>query len=252
MCRFPPIRRDGVATASTRQRRSPIRSAAQLSLPVRDVLRRANAPAQVGLERGARLRNAVGSARLRAGAAAPPQRGARRRRIYDGGDPRCLRPGAARLGYQEGRRRDLRPGSREAIENAARVRSITGLRSIEAGQGGVRCRSRSELATLLLPTRSSGTSKSVSRRWPNRFPTSPGWRSSCGWRENPAIADGKVAEANLYLKGITLRAQEGSADLTHSVDLVADKLARQVKRHRDKRRRRREQIAGKAARAASL
>lgn len=44
-----------------------------LSLPVRDVLRRANAPAQVGLERGARLRNAAGSARLRAGAAAPPQ-----------------------------------------------------------------------------------------------------------------------------------------------------------------------------------
>jgi putative sigma-54 modulation protein len=66
---------------------------------------------------------------------------------------------------------------------------------------------------------------------------------------NPAIANGKVAEATLYLKGTTLRAQEGSADLTHSVDLVADKLARQVKRHRDKRRRRREQIAGKAARA---
>ena len=67
---------------------------------------------------------------------------------------------------------------------------------------------------------------------------------------NPAIAHGKVAEATLYLKGTTLRAQEGSADLTHSVDLAADKLARQVKRHRDKRRRRREQIAGKAARAA--
>jgi putative sigma-54 modulation protein len=57
---------------------------------------------------------------------------------------------------------------------------------------------------------------------------------------NPAIANGKVAEANLYLKGATLRAQESSADLIHSVDLVAEKLARQVKRHRDKRRRRRE------------
>lgn len=67
---------------------------------------------------------------------------------------------------------------------------------------------------------------------------------------NPAIANGRVAEATLYLKGTTLRAQEGSADLTHSIDLVAEKLARQVKRHRDKRRRRREQIAGKAARAA--
>jgi ribosome hibernation promoting factor len=57
---------------------------------------------------------------------------------------------------------------------------------------------------------------------------------------NPAIANGKVAEANLYLKGVTLRAEESSADLIHSVDLVAEKLARQVKRHRDKRRRRRD------------
>jgi putative sigma-54 modulation protein len=61
--------------------------------------------------------------------------------------------------------------------------------------------------------------------------------------KNPAIADGKVAEATLYLKGVTLRARESSTDLRHSVDLVADKLARQVKRHRDKRRARRERTA---------
>jgi ribosome hibernation promoting factor len=60
---------------------------------------------------------------------------------------------------------------------------------------------------------------------------------------NPAIANGKVVEATLHLKGTTLRAREGSADLAHSIDLVADKLARQVKRHREKRRRRREQQA---------
>jgi putative sigma-54 modulation protein len=66
---------------------------------------------------------------------------------------------------------------------------------------------------------------------------------------NPSIADGKIAEATLHLKGVTLRAREGSADLTHSVDLVADKLARQVKRHRDKRRRRREKASGAAASA---
>jgi len=58
--------------------------------------------------------------------------------------------------------------------------------------------------------------------------------------KNPSIADGKVAEAALHLKGTTLRAREGSADITHSVDLVAEKLARQVKRHRDKRRGRRD------------
>jgi putative sigma-54 modulation protein len=66
---------------------------------------------------------------------------------------------------------------------------------------------------------------------------------------NPAIANGKVAEATLHLKGVTLRAREGSSDLMHSVDLVADKLARQVKRHRDKRRKRRESRA-QAAEAA--
>jgi putative sigma-54 modulation protein len=67
---------------------------------------------------------------------------------------------------------------------------------------------------------------------------------------NPAIADGKVVEATLHLKGTTLRAREGSADLAHSVVLVAEKLARQVKRHRDKRRRRREQRAAAAHAAA--
>jgi putative sigma-54 modulation protein len=63
---------------------------------------------------------------------------------------------------------------------------------------------------------------------------------------NPAIADGKIAEATLHLKGTTLRAREASADLVHSIDLVANKLARQVKRHRDKRRRRREQRSAAA------
>jgi putative sigma-54 modulation protein len=58
--------------------------------------------------------------------------------------------------------------------------------------------------------------------------------------KNSAIANGKVAEATLRLKGITLRARESSTDLRHSVDLVADKITRQVKRHRDKRRARRE------------
>jgi putative sigma-54 modulation protein len=64
---------------------------------------------------------------------------------------------------------------------------------------------------------------------------------------NPAISNGKVAEATLHLKGATLRAREGSADLLHSVDLVADKLGRQVKRERDKRRRRREQKGSRQA-----
>ena len=57
---------------------------------------------------------------------------------------------------------------------------------------------------------------------------------------NPAIADDKIAEATLHLKGVTLRARDASGDLLHSINLCADELSVQVKRHRDKRRKRRE------------
>jgi putative sigma-54 modulation protein len=66
---------------------------------------------------------------------------------------------------------------------------------------------------------------------------------------NPANPDHMVAEATLHLKGVTLRAKDASRDHKHSINLVADELARQVKRHRDKRRRRREQRAGAAQEA---
>lgn len=65
---------------------------------------------------------------------------------------------------------------------------------------------------------------------------------------NPSIADREVAEATLHLKGVTLRARECSRDMQHSVNLVADELARQVKRHREKRMHRREQRLTAAAR----
>jgi putative sigma-54 modulation protein len=57
---------------------------------------------------------------------------------------------------------------------------------------------------------------------------------------NPAIADSQIAEATLHLKGITLRARNASGDLLHSVNVVSDEISVQVKRHRDKRRKRRE------------
>jgi putative sigma-54 modulation protein len=63
---------------------------------------------------------------------------------------------------------------------------------------------------------------------------------------NPAIADGQVAEATLHLKGVTLRARCASRDLLHSVNEVSEELAVQVKRHRDKRRKRRESRAAAA------
>jgi putative sigma-54 modulation protein len=56
---------------------------------------------------------------------------------------------------------------------------------------------------------------------------------------NPAIAESHIVEATLHLKGVTLRARESSRDFAHSVNLCADEIAVQVKRHRDKRRARR-------------
>jgi putative sigma-54 modulation protein len=72
---------------------------------------------------------------------------------------------------------------------------------------------------------------------------------------NRRVADCHVAEATLYLKGVTLRARDASPDMLHSLNLMVDELARQVKRHRDKLRRRREAHASSAremTRAAEL
>jgi putative sigma-54 modulation protein len=61
------------------------------------------------------------------------------------------------------------------------------------------------------------------------------------WEErNPKIKDSQVVEVTLHLKGTLLRAREASQSVTRSVNAVADELARQVKRHRDKRRSRRD------------
>jgi putative sigma-54 modulation protein len=57
---------------------------------------------------------------------------------------------------------------------------------------------------------------------------------------NPAISDREVAEATLYLKGVTLRASEASPDMLHSIHQLAEDIRRQVKRHREKRRKRRQ------------
>jgi putative sigma-54 modulation protein len=66
---------------------------------------------------------------------------------------------------------------------------------------------------------------------------------------NPRVTDCHVAEGTLYLKGVTLRAHDASPELQHSMNMMVDELARQVKRHRDKLRHRREAHAA-AARAA--
>jgi len=55
---------------------------------------------------------------------------------------------------------------------------------------------------------------------------------------NPSIADSQVAEATLQLKGVTLRAREASPEMMHSIHELAEDIRRQVKRHREKRRKR--------------
>jgi putative sigma-54 modulation protein len=55
---------------------------------------------------------------------------------------------------------------------------------------------------------------------------------------NPSISDSQVAEATLYLKGVTLRAQEASPQMSHTIHELAEDIRRQVKKHREMRRKR--------------
>jgi putative sigma-54 modulation protein len=54
--------------------------------------------------------------------------------------------------------------------------------------------------------------------------------------KNPSISDNHIAEATVWTKGPVLRAREASADMKASIDQLVDKLERQVKRYREKRR----------------
>lgn len=55
---------------------------------------------------------------------------------------------------------------------------------------------------------------------------------------NPSISDRQVAEATLYLKGATLRAKEASPEIAHTIHELAEDIRRQVKKHRELRRKR--------------
>lgn len=55
---------------------------------------------------------------------------------------------------------------------------------------------------------------------------------------NPRIADSQAASANLYLKGTTIHAEEASPEMLHTIHELAEDVRRQVKRHRELRRKR--------------
>ena len=55
--------------------------------------------------------------------------------------------------------------------------------------------------------------------------------------KNPSIRENQVAEATVFTKGHSLRAREASRDMRASIDGLTDKLLREVKTYREKRRR---------------
>ncbi len=70
---------------------------------------------------------------------------------------------------------------------------------------------------------------------------------------NPRIRDRQVAEATMYLKGTTLRAKEASPEMLHTIHELAEDIRRQVKKHREQRRKRHKtrQLAARMRRGTS-
>jgi putative sigma-54 modulation protein len=54
---------------------------------------------------------------------------------------------------------------------------------------------------------------------------------------NPSISQNQIAEATIWTKGPVLRARETSSDMRASIDQLVDKLERQARRYRERRRR---------------
>jgi putative sigma-54 modulation protein len=63
---------------------------------------------------------------------------------------------------------------------------------------------------------------------------------------NPRINSKQTAEVTLYANGTVIRAEEGSESLYASIDLVADKIARQLRKYKEKRQDQKTQIPVKA------
>ncbi|ELR96345.1 ribosome hibernation-promoting factor, HPF/YfiA family [Gloeocapsa sp. PCC 73106] len=53
--------------------------------------------------------------------------------------------------------------------------------------------------------------------------------------KNDRIADKHKAEVTVYANGTVIRAQEGSENLYASIDLVADKIARQLRKYKERK-----------------
>ncbi|NET60211.1 MAG: ribosome-associated translation inhibitor RaiA [Symploca sp. SIO2E6] len=64
---------------------------------------------------------------------------------------------------------------------------------------------------------------------------------------NPRINSKQTAEVTIYANGTVIRAQEGSEDLYASIDLVADKIQRQLRKYKEKLQRKKNHTQAKMA-----
>ncbi len=53
--------------------------------------------------------------------------------------------------------------------------------------------------------------------------------------KNPRISDSQVVDVNIYANGAVLRAEEASHDMYASIDVVLDKLDRQMTKYEEKK-----------------
>lgn len=68
---------------------------------------------------------------------------------------------------------------------------------------------------------------------------------------NPRISSKQVAEVTLYANGTVIRSEESSEDLYASIDLVADKIARQLRKYKEKRLDQKTQVSVKVGEVVS-
>jgi putative sigma-54 modulation protein len=54
--------------------------------------------------------------------------------------------------------------------------------------------------------------------------------------KNPKIQDSQVAEATIFVPGDVVRARDASRDMRQSIDGLSEKLMRELKSYREKRR----------------
>src|SRR4030095_658891 len=151
----------------------------------------------------------------------------RRRRVHDGLHRLCLRVGVATQRSAPRRGGDIRtdgPG----------IESKANLTAVDHGRSVVQLQVKGKNVEVTDSIRQYAEEKLGRLGRQLAAPT----RVGLGLRleKNPSISANHVAEATIWTKGPVLRAREANVDMKASIDQLVDKLERQVKRYREKRR----------------